>query len=290
MKLSKAEKLFLKAYHYNWDNGMNTLNKIIANKDCDKATALLIYWLGVPDYYNKYEKTEDIPAYELPTYQLLKKIETLIIEGKLNETISFVQDSSKIPIELGNIPIEMTQPSKGKVNAQDLIHKNVGELKLLKACQEGDLVIVKDLIDHQGFDINQKIDSSFPLEMAVIYNKIEIVEFLISKGAKLKIKTGPSGFTLHHWACQSKNIDISELLCQHGLNIDAKAKWKRTALHQNVYWENDRWIKYGMKDVLKYLLEKGADPNLKDVDGANAFDLAEKAGNIAALEILNNKI
>jgi hypothetical protein len=203
MKLSKSQKLLLKAYHYNWDDGINTLNKIIANKDCDKATALLVYWLSVPDYYNQYKKMEDIPAHELPTYQLLKKMEKLITEEKLNETISFVPDASRIPTELGNIPVEMTKPSTGKVNAQDLINKNVGELKLLKACQEGNIDTVKDLIGNQNFDINQKIDGSFPLEMAVIYNKIEIVEYLILKGANIKIKTGPSGFTLHHWACQS---------------------------------------------------------------------------------------
>jgi hypothetical protein len=288
MKLSKSQKLFLKAYHYNWDDGMNTLNKIIANKDCDKATALLIYWLGVPNYYNQYKEVKDIPAHEFPTYQLLKKIEQLIMERKLNETISFIPDASRIPAELGNIPVEMTRPSTGEINAQDLINKNVGELKLLKACQEGNIDIVKDLIEHQNFDINQKIDGSFPLEMAVIYNEIKIVEYLILKGANIKIKTGPSGFTLHHWACQSQNIDISTLLCEHGLNIDAKGKWKRTALHQNVYWENDRWVKSEMFNVLKYLLAKGADPSLKDVDGANTFDLAEKAGNTAALEILNN--
>jgi ankyrin repeat protein len=78
------------------------------------------------------------------------------------------------------------------------------------------------------------------------------------------------------------------LLCEHGLNIDAKGKWKRMALHQNVYWENDRWVKFGMLDILKYLLAKGADPSLKDVDGANAFYLAKKAGNTAALKVLNS--
>lgn len=288
MKLSTSEKLFLKAYHYNWDDGIKPLNKIITNKDCDKATALLIYWLARPEYYNKYNKKEELPEYELPSYNLIKQIERLVLEGKFLEKISFQPDPSGIPAELGNIPSEMTQGSKGEINSTDLIEKNVGELKLLKACTEGDLDSVKDLIEKSNFNPDEKINGSLPIELAVIYGHIETVKYLISKGVNIKVKTGPSGFTLHHWACQSKHLAVSELLCKEGLNIDAKGKWKRTALHQNVYWEDEMWMESKMERVLLFLLEQGADPNLKDVDGLNAFDLAEKAENKSALNVLKN--
>ncbi|WP_196889030.1 DUF4274 domain-containing protein [Aureivirga sp. CE67] len=295
MKLSKTEELFLKAYHYNWDDGIKNLDRIISNKACDKSTALLIYWLGCPEYYNKYQVIQEVPEYELPVYILLKKIEKLILEEKFNEIIQFIPEKSErlpleIPKELGNIPIEMTRPSNGKIRSQDLIDGNNKILKLLKACRNGDLETIKKIIDNNEFDINQKIDGNYLIELAVIAGHIKIVEFLISNGANIKIKTGPNGFTLHHWACQSGRHNISELLCNKGLHIDVSAKWKRTALHQNVYYENDNWVTSKMSVTLEFLLEKGANPFLKDIDGLDAFDLAKLIKNDAALEILNKHI
>ena len=143
MKLSKTEELFLKAYSYNWDDGIGTLEKIIENKNCDKATVLLIYWLARPVYYNKYNSIDEMPEYERPAYNLIKRIEELVINDRLPEIISYEPDPGLIPLDIGRIPEKMTEPSRGEIDSQALIHNESGELKLLKACEDGDLETVK---------------------------------------------------------------------------------------------------------------------------------------------------
>lgn len=285
MKLTNTEKLFLKAYYYNWDDGISTLQKIIENKDCDKGTSLLIYWLAKPSYYNKYHHIDDVIEYEKPVYKLIKRIEELVLQKKLPEVISYTPDQSLIPKELGLIPKEMLVSSKGNVESKDLIENNAKELKILKACEDGDLNFIKEIIN-SGFNIDTKINGSIPIEVATQCGQTEIVKYLILKGAKITAKTGPDGFTLLHWACQAKHLEIAKLLIENGLSINEKAKWGRTVLHQTAYWDANLWEKLCMDEVLLFLLENGANRELVDTDGNTALDLAVKAGNNEAVKIL----
>jgi ankyrin repeat protein len=79
-----------------------------------------------------------------------------------------------------------------------------------KLIQMGDVNAIKNLIT-TGANINQKSVGLTPLMYAARHNKIEIVKLLISRGAKLKIKSD-KGFTALKYAEISKATDAYELI------------------------------------------------------------------------------
>lgn len=64
------------AINFNWDCGIEELTQVIKHPLCDSGTALLIYWLGQPDYYLRYSREEEVPHNEFENFQLLKMIES----------------------------------------------------------------------------------------------------------------------------------------------------------------------------------------------------------------------
>ena len=63
---------------------------------------------------------------------------------------------------------------------------------------KGDFETVKKLVD-LGVDINQKSNGMTPVMFAAKYNRTEILKFLISKGANLKVKSD-KGMTAEEYA------------------------------------------------------------------------------------------
>jgi len=55
--------------------------------------------------------------------------------------------------------------------------------ELLWAIKNGDLVIVKDVVEKQNFDVNYEIASRSPLHYAADYGQTDVLDYLLSKGA-----------------------------------------------------------------------------------------------------------
>ena len=70
------------------------------------------------------------------------------------------------------------------------------------AIAKGDIETVKKLIT-LGADVNQKSNGMTPAMFAAKYNRTDILKLLISKGAKLKVKSD-KGMTAKKYAKQSK--------------------------------------------------------------------------------------
>jgi len=81
---------------------------------------------------------------------------------------------------------------------------------LCKLIQLGDIEGVKNLIEN-GTNINQKSKGMTPLMFAARQNKVEIVKLLLSRSAKLKIKSN-SGMTALDYAERSKATESYELI------------------------------------------------------------------------------
>lgn len=79
-----------------------------------------------------------------------------------------------------------------------------------KLIQLGELEAVQNLIDN-GTNVNQKSCGMTPLMYAARQNKSEIVDLLISRGAKLKIKSD-KGMTALQYAEQSKATECYNLI------------------------------------------------------------------------------
>lgn len=108
---------------------------------------------------------------------------------------------------------------KKKVNKKD---KN-GETELHHACKKDDLNYVKKLVEKCGYDINAVDNGGWtPLSEAVDYEQVEIIKYLVERGADLNTKSKEGletddmvtkgGRTPLMEACERGNADIISIL------------------------------------------------------------------------------
>src|SRR3989344_4934279 len=70
------------AWNWNWDDGHDgPIKWILDNPECDKGTALLVYWYLSPRYFSQYENADVVKNYERVHYDLIKEIEKKYLEG-----------------------------------------------------------------------------------------------------------------------------------------------------------------------------------------------------------------
>lgn len=80
------------------------------------------------------------------------------------------------------------------------------------AVSKGDMESVKKFIEY-GANVNEKSNGMTPLMFAARYNKVEVIKFLLSKGARLDEKD-ESGFTALKYAELSNANEAIQLLKQ----------------------------------------------------------------------------
>lgn len=104
--------------------------------------------------------------------------------------------------------------SNNSTNSENLVNV-VTQQKVNTFCkliQLGELEAVKNLLDN-GTNVNQKSCGMTPLMYAARQNKSEIVDLLISRGAKLKLKSD-KGMTALQYAEQSKATECYNLIAK----------------------------------------------------------------------------
>lgn len=138
--------------------------------------------------------------------------------------------------------------------------KNYGNSILLQACKGGHIEIVrylKSIGQLKLDDVNNY--SSNAMVFAVNAPSLPLVELLFSYGWKL-----PEGFQSPLVGVHDvKTLDV---LLDHGLVLDTETNFSSTPLSYAAY--------NGQLDVVKRMIERGADPKRRDKDGKNAYDMA----------------
>ncbi|KAE8379710.1 ankyrin [Aspergillus bertholletiae] len=155
---------------------------------------------------------------------------------------------------------------------------------LTTAIYRGDLGLVRYLL-RQGANPNQdpKIDRFPALTVAIQKNDVEMAEMLIQHGAWV------NGFGALGMAAKYRRFEMMDLLIEHGADVNDNAKdlpWtsiltpqeRLTALHEAAL--------EGNKDVVAYLLERGANRNLQNVSGETPLTLAQTNGHRDVVELL----
>lgn len=87
-----------------------------------------------------------------------------------------------------------------------------GNSPLCNAILKGDLATVKKFIEY-GADVNEKSNGLTPLMLAARYNKVEILKYLVEKGADKQVKD-ERGYTALKYAENSKSTEALEFLKQ----------------------------------------------------------------------------
>lgn len=118
-----------------------------------------------------------------------------------------------------------------------------------------------DLFVKNGFDINSYtgLQNTTPLNLSILESNDLFFDYLISKGININ-KADKSGYTPIYIAIISGNINKVKYFIEHGIDINSK-----------INSDNDTPIteacKLGKKEIVEYLVKKGADLNIKDQYG-----------------------
>ena len=165
--------------------------------------------------------------------------------------------------------------------------KTMGSTPLIVACSlEGTYEIVELLI-LKGADIN--IIGSYDGRTALMWaaqNSKKTVELLLEKGAEVNVKgvDGMTAFIQSIFGVLSGSVttEVCDLLLAKGANVNAQLTGPDATGWTALMFASSN----GKLDLVKYLISKGADVNLKAKDGTSALSLALKDKNDDIIKIL----
>lgn len=144
----------------------------------------------------------------------------------------------------------------------------------LEAIDAGDLDEVQQAIQ-RGADLGFELGR--PLRLASHLGHYDIVKYLLEKGAFVNACNEKKETSLHITATQG-NVKVARTLIEHGANVDAQDANCLTPLHSAI------WASQISIAIVKILLEKGADLSIQTKQNKNtplhgvAFDGEEQLG------------
>lgn len=149
---------------------------------------------------------------------------------------------------------------------------------LVLALQRDALAVARYLAAQPGVDVDAvNAAGENALMMAALRNHLDLVEQLLARGAQVN----RPGWTPLHYAATNKGahaLAITRLLLEHHAYIDAESPNRSTPLMMAA--------RYGREEVVRLLLEEGADPTLRNQQGLDAIDFARQVGREAVVELV----
>ena len=127
--------------------------------------------------------------------------------------------------------------------------------KLHNYIKSNDYQNVVKLIE-QGLNVNRNyyIDSCYDaLYSAYKYKRIDIFNFFITKNCDINKRYDKQDNTLLHYSCRSGDLDMVQIIVEHGANIHLTNCQLDTPLKCAYYDDNEH------SNIVKYLISKGAD-------------------------------
>lgn len=219
-------------------------------------------------------------------------IEVIDILLKEKANINFYSEQVTTPlqiaIEQNNLPVVKLLLEKG---ADPLMSDNANRYPIQTAAQVGNLDIFKLFLSH-----DYDFDNMTPplLLIATINGHLPLVKFLIEECHANPNEPAPDIGTPLTVAINQNDINLAEVLIEHGANINVTDEDNNTLLHQIFLNELNEEIQdttevenvdkeFNDEITLKkltFLLDKGIDPSVCNKQGERPLDLAIKTHNV----------
>jgi ankyrin repeat protein len=160
------------------------------------------------------------------------------------------------------------------INARD----KEGRTPLHWACRGVHLEIVRFLVD-KGADVNvEDYNKIVPLHSLAVRNNTKAIELLLAKGANVNAKDYGANTPLHYAAIYDA-ADAAALLIEKGASIESRDNYRRTPL---LLCARER----GGPETIRILLQAGADVNVRDKFRDSSLDLAAWRGKKEVVNLL----
>ncbi len=145
------------------------------------------------------------------------------------------------------------------------------------AAEEGNVDIVKSLLE-RGVDINGcDATNRTPLDKAACKGNIEIVRLLIERGAEVDSRDQWDNTPLHG-ASLNGDIEVARELIDHGANVNPREHIHWTPMHISA--------EYDHLEIVKLLLERGADVNAVNIQGKTPYQILVRRGHREMADLL----
>ncbi len=102
---------------------------------------------------------------------------------------------------------------------------------MVEALNKGDVDAVKQLIE-DGVKVNLLHDGVTPLMMAASKGHTAVAEVILQAGVNINERSDGGGTALHTAASEQAEIAVVELLLHSGIDVEAKDKFRKTALQR----------------------------------------------------------
>ncbi|MBU3566810.1 ankyrin repeat domain-containing protein [Polynucleobacter alcilacus] len=140
-----------------------------------------------------------------------------------------------------------------------------GNPMLILAIKDKSTKVTELLINDKrtDVDLSNKYGET-PLMMASIDGDLPVVKTLV---LQKKAMVNHIGWTPLHYACTKGNLEVSHFLIANGAIVDGLSPGNTTSLMMAVQSGNEQ--------LVKLLLDKGADIQLRNANGLSAIDIAD---------------
>lgn len=170
----KAVTLFATIDGYNWDHGIETLERLIKRKDFDRGAALLTYWRADPHYHLKFNnESEAKDAGHADSWRLIQNLESALIAEKYPLLISFnprdeITKSSPATHKdyVRTLPSVVYETTPGSIEAAAIAKGLAGPRAMNTAAEKNDVETLKAQIAN-GRNVDFKWEQCTPLTKAI---------------------------------------------------------------------------------------------------------------------------